>query len=378
VKRLFFVAGESSGDIHGAHLIRAVNEMEPDVQCEGLGGQHMAAAGMTLHFDLAGHAIMGFTEIVKSLGMIRRLFHDTAARLEASPPDALVLIDYPGFNLRLAREARRRGIPVIYYISPQIWAWKRGRIRTIAQLVRKMLVILPFEKELYEQAGVDCVYVGHPLLDHVPTVRIDGTLRDGLIIGVLPGSRQQEIQRLLPVMLEIARGIRQQYPEARFVAPCVNPEREAQIRAMAGAFPLEILVGKTYEVLDAARFCLVASGTATLEAALFGVPFVVLYKISRLSYWIARAVVRVDHIGLVNILAGKRIVPEFIQHEATVETVLPTALELLDDSPARRRMLDELARVRQSLGAGGASRRAAAEILNVITETRNGQKAVSD
>ena len=179
-------------------------------------------------------------------------------------------------------------------------------------------------------------------------------------------------------MLEIARGIRQRYPEARFVTPCVNPEREAQIRAMAEGFPLEILVGKTYEVLDAARFCLVASGTATLEAALFGVPFVILYKISPLSYWIARAVVRVDHIGLVNILAGKRVVPEFIQHEATVKSVLPTALELLDDSPARRQMLDELARVRQSLGSGGASRRAAAEILNVLTETRNGRNALPD
>jgi lipid-A-disaccharide synthase len=378
VKRLFFVAGESSGDIHGAHVIRAVHDIDPDVQCEGLGGQHMAAAGMTLHFDLAGHAIMGFTEVVKSLGMIRRLFMDTLARFDASPPDALVLIDYPGFNLRLAHRAHCRGIPIIYYISPQIWAWKQGRIRTIAQLVRKMLVILPFEKALYDEAGVDCVYVGHPLLDHIPTVQVSGALRDGLIIGILPGSRQQEIQRLLPVMLEIARGIRQRYPEARFVTPCVNPEREAQIRAMAEGFPLEILVGKTYEVLDAARFCLVASGTATLEAALFGVPFVILYKISPLSYWIARAVVRVDHIGLVNILAGKRVVPEFIQHEATVKSVLPTALELLDDSPARRQMLDELARVRQSLGSGGASRRAAAEILNVLTETRNGRNALPD
>ena len=378
MKRVFFVAGESSGDIHGAHLIRALRELDPEVRCEGLGGQHMAAAGMELHYDLAGHAIMGFTEVIKSLGLIRRLFRDTVTRLQAAPPDALVLIDYPGFNLRLAREARARNIPVIYYISPQVWAWKRGRIKTIAERVRKMLVILPFEKALYDEAGVDCTYVGHPLLDHIPTVHVNGTLRDRLVIGILPGSRQQEIQRLLPAMLEIARGIRQRHPEALFVAPCVDTDREAQIRAMADGFPLETLVGKTYEVLDAARFCLVASGTATVEAALFGVPFVILYKVSAVTYWIARAVVRVEHIGMVNILAGKRVVPEFVQHQAAPEQVLPVALELLDDTPARQRMLDELAKVRENLGSGGASRHAAQEILTVISEARDGPTALLD
>jgi lipid-A-disaccharide synthase len=376
VKRLFFVAGESSGDQHGAHLIRALRDMDPELQCEGLGGQEMTAAGMALHFDLAGHAIMGFTEVLQSLKMLRRLFKDTLARLDASRPDALVLIDYPGFNLRLARAAHSRGIPVIYYISPQIWAWKRGRLRSIARLVRKMLVILPFEKQLYEQAGVDCVYVGHPLLDHISTVQIEGTLHEGLIIGLLPGSRQQEIQRLLPVMLQTARGIRERYPQARFVTPSVNPEREAQIRALAGEFPLEVLVGKMYEVLDAARFCLVASGTATLETALFGVPFVVLYKVSYLSYWIARSLVRVKHIALANILSGKGIVPEFIQHEATPELVLPAALELIEDSPARKQMLDDLAAMRLTLGGGGASRCAATEILNVIGEAHHDRKPV--
>lgn len=368
MKRIFFVAGESSGDIHGANLIRALAHLAPELRCEGLGGHHMAEAGMELHYDLAEHAIMGFTEILKSLGMIRRLFHETVARLDETPPDALVLIDYPGFNLRLAHEACKRHIPVVYYISPQVWAWKRRRIHTIARLVRKMLVILPFEAALYEEAGVDCTYVGHPLLDHIPSVNVTGSLRDRFVIGLLPGSRRQEIERLLPVMLEVAHDIRRRHPEAVFVVPCVDAERETQIRAIAGDFPLQTLVGKTYEVLDAARFCMVASGTATVETALFGVPFIILYKVTTPTYWIARALVRVDHIGMVNILANKRIVPEFVQHEATRARMAPTVLELIDDTPARRRMLDDLAAVRATLGGSGASQRAATEILKVLSE----------
>ncbi len=378
MSRIFFVAGESSGDIHGANLIRALRERESGLRCEGLGGRHMAAAGMQLHYDLANRAIMGFTEVLKSLGLIRRLFRETLARLDEAPPDALVLIDYPGFNLRLAREAHKRNIPVIYYISPQVWAWKRGRIRTIAKVVRKMLVIMPFEAALYEDAGIPCAYVGHPLLDHLPTVKVLGSLRGKFVIGILPGSRQQEIQRLLPIMLEVAQGIRLQYPEAVFAAPCVDEEREAQIRSIARDFPLHTFTGNTYEVLDAAHFCLVASGTATVETALFGVPFVILYKVTPITYWIARAVVSIEHIGMVNILAGKRIVPEFVQHEATASRVLPAALELIGDTPARRQMIEELAAVREQLGGEGASMRAADEILNTLSEVRDGRATVPD
>ncbi|MEA3366465.1 MAG: lipid-A-disaccharide synthase [Candidatus Hydrogenedentes bacterium] len=372
MKRIFFVAGESSGDIHGANLIRALREMAPDVQCEGLGGTHMAAAGMDLRYDLAEHAIMGFTEILRSFGMIRRIFRETRARLEASRPDAVVLIDYPGFNLRLAREAHKLEIPIIYYISPQVWAWKRKRVRTIARLVRKMLVILPFEAALYEEAGVDSVYVGHPLLDHIPTVNVNGALRDKFVVGLLPGSRRQEIERLLPVMLDVARDIRQRHPEAYFVSPCVDAEREKQIRSVAADFPLHTQVGKTYEVLDAARFCMVASGTATVETALFGVPFVILYRVTNLTYWIARALVRVHHIGMVNILANKRVVPEFVQHEATRQRIVPVVFDLLEDTPARRQMIEDLAAVRAMLGTRGASQRAAGEILDVLSEKSNG------
>lgn len=370
--RVFLVAGESSGDIHGASLVRALKDSTPSVACEGIGGRHMADAGMALHYDLAGQAIMGFTEVVKSLGRIRQVFRETAARLEQARPDCLVLIDYPGFNLQLARRAKGMGIPIVYYISPQVWAWKKGRIRTLAALVDKMLVILPFEESIYTKAGVDCTYVGHPLLDHIAFTPLSGAFGEGLVIGLLPGSREQEISRILATMVDVARAIREKHPEARFVTPCVDHAREQQVRAIAGDFPVETVMGKTCDLLDGARFCMVASGTATVEAALFKVPMVILYKVSEFTYWIARHLVNVPHIGMVNILAGRGIIPEFIQDEARPERVLPVALELIDDTPRRAQMLEDLAAVRASLGEAGASQRAASEVLTVIRRRGHG------
>ncbi len=363
MSRFFFSAGESSGDIHGGNLVRALRAADASAVCEGLGGSHMAAAGMDLRHDLAAQAIMGFKEVLWSFRSIRRLFLDTVAYLERAKPDCLVVIDYPGFNIRLAGRAKAARIPVVYYISPQVWAWRPSRIRTIANAVDKMLVILPFEEALYRAAGVNCVYVGHPLWDHIASMPPKGEFRGPCVIGLLPGSREQEIARLLGTMVEVARGIRKVHPEARFIAPCVDQARRWQVHSLAGDFPLETVVGKTYEVLDAARFCLVASGTATLETALFGVPMAILYRTSPLNYWIARRLVRVKHIGLANILAGRAIVPEFVQEDAAPEKILPVALELVDETPRRARMLKDLAEVRASLGGPGASARAAEEIL---------------
>jgi len=365
VTRIFFSAGESSGDMHGANLVRALRALAPDVACEGLGGERMAAAGMALRYDLAGRAIMGFVEVVRSLRFIRRLFHETVARIERNRPDCLVLIDYPGFNVELAKRAHALGIPIVYYISPQVWAWKKRRIHTLARLADKMLVILPFEEALYRDIGVDCTYVGHPLLDQIAATHIEGIFRGDIVIGIMPGSREQEIARLLAPMLDVAKGIRERYPNARFITPCVNAERETQVRALANGFPLETVVGKNYELLAAARFCLVASGTATLEAALFGAPMAVMYRIAPMSYWLARRLVKIEHIALVNILAKRRVVPEFIQHDATTEKILPVALDLIADTPTRATMLDGLAAVRRLLGGPGASQRAAEQVLAV-------------
>ena len=369
---VFFSAGESSGDLHGANLIEALREADGGLEFEGLGGARMSGAGMRLIEDVAGRGVMGFWEVVKSFGWIRRVFVDTVRRLEEVRPACLVVIDYPGFNIRLARAARGLGIPVVYYVSPQVWAWKKGRIHTIAKLVDKMLVILPFEEGLYRSVGVACAYVGHPLLDEVARFRPRGLFKGDCVVGLLPGSREQEIARLMGPMVEVARGIRERHPGARFVAPCVDAVREAQIRVLAGGFELETVVGQSYEVLSGSRFCLVASGTATLEAAIFGAPMVIMYRTSRLNYWIARHVVKIKHIGLVNILAGREIVPEFIQGRATAGEILPHALELIEDTERRRRMVEDLRALRSGLGEPGASRRAAQEILGVMRGTSHG------
>ncbi|MCC6695277.1 MAG: lipid-A-disaccharide synthase [Candidatus Hydrogenedentes bacterium] len=370
--RIFLSAGESSGDLHGANLIRALREADPSVECLGLGGRRMEEAGMELLHDVAGTGIMGFVEVVKHFGFFKRLYVETVRRLEFEPPDCLVVIDYPGFNIQIAKRASLFGIPVVWYISPQVWAWKRGRVFTIARIVEKMLVILPFEERIYKAVGVDCAFVGHPLLDHIAATPVEGLYREGMIIGLLPGSREQEIGRLLGTMLEVARGIQGKYPEARFVVPCVDEARAAQVRTLAAGFPLETVIGKTYEVLDGARFCLVASGTATVEVTLFNVPMIILYRVAPVTYWLARMLVRVDHIGMVNILAKKRVVPEFVQHEATVKNMLPVALELIAEGELRTRMLEDLAAVREQLGGPGASRRAAEQILAVLGKEAHG------
>jgi len=363
VSRVFLVAGEESGDIHGAMLVAALKRLDPAVQCEGLGGRRMEAAGMTLHCDLASDGIMGFTEVVKHFPRIRRIFLDTRDRILRDKPDAVVLIDYPGFNIRLAQTLLGSGIPVVYYISPQVWAWKKKRIHTIARCCAKMLVIFPFEEPLYRAIGMNAVYVGHPLLDHIKGFAPSRQIEGAPVIGILPGSRAQEIARLLAPMLDVASELLERHPGATFVTPCANERRAAQIRAIAKDFPLEVIQGGMYDVLHAARFCLVASGTATLETALFGVPMIIVYKVSPISYALARALVDIEHIGIVNILAGRGIVPEYVQGAMKPQAILADALELIEDGPRRHAMQRDLAEVRASLGGGGASENAAREVL---------------
>jgi lipid-A-disaccharide synthase len=372
VKHLFFVAGESSGDIHGSNLIRAVLEQDASIKCEGIGGLRMEAAGMTLHFDLASRAIMGFFEVIKSISFIRSLFHETLNRIRETKPDAVVLVDYPGFNIRLAKEVKKLGIPIVFYISPQVWAWKKGRVKTLAETVDKMLVILPFEKPLYDEVGLDCTYVGHPLIDHIEQIAVGDAFKGDCTIGLMPGSREQEIRRIFPVMLEVAEGIREKYPEARFVVPCVDEARGDQVKRLAGEFPLEIIQDQFYDILNEARFCLVASGTATLETALFNVPMIVMYKVTGLTYWLAKRLVNVDAVALVNILAKKHIVPEYIQGEAKASDILPEALELIGDTQRRETMLQDLKALRGILGDAGASEKAAGEIIATMEHETNG------
>lgn len=368
MKHVFLIAGEPSGDMHGAHLVQALLASDPDLVCSGLGGRRMEQAGMVLHYDLASEAIMGFVEVLRKALPLRRLFLDTLDRVRRERPDCVVLIDYPGFNLRFAKAVHALGIPVVYYISPQIWAWKRKRLDTLARVVSRMLVILPFEEEIYRDKGVHCVYVGNPLMDEIAQFQRPQRKDDEMIVGLLPGSRSQEIERLAPVMAETGAALLQTHPGIRFFTPCLNEARAEQIRSAMNGLPVEILVGGMHEVLSRARCCLVASGTATLETALFETPMCIVYRVNPLSYRLARLLVHVRFIGLVNILLGREAVPELIQHDAISAKILPIMAELIEDTDRRRRMLLDLQELKRRLGPAGASRRAAEEILSLINK----------
>lgn len=367
MKRIFFIAGESSGDMHGANLIRALRAANPELQCSGLGGVRMQEAGMELVYDLAGDAIMGFVEVLKKALPIRRLFLDTLERVKRERPDCIVLIDYPGFNIRFAKAVKPLGIPVVYYISPQVWAWKKKRLEVLAQVVRKMLVIFPFEEDIYRDKGVDCVYVGHPLADQIAQYqKTHEHPTEELVIGLLPGSREQEIRRIGPVMAEVGEGIRQEYPDAKFMIPCVSEVRAQQLRPLFSKLPVDIRIGGMYDVLSRVHCCLVASGTATVETTLFGVPMGIMYRVNPISYYLARLLVRIRFIGMINILANREIVPEFIQHTATVEQILPFMLDIVKEGERRNQMLSDLQEIRHRLGGPGASERAAEQVLRVL------------
>jgi lipid-A-disaccharide synthase len=338
-------AGEASGDLHGATLCRALRELEPGVRLLGMGGSHMRAAGMEVLLDPTAHAAVGTSEAIGRIPALYRAYRTLAARLVAERPRALVLIDFPEFNLRLARRARAANVPVVYFIPPQLWAWRRGRIRQMAHRVSRVLAVFPFEPPLYEGAGVPVEFVGHPLLDALPLdlARDDARRRLGAdpahsLIGLLPGSRREEVERLLPPMLEAARRLAAADARRRFVlglAPTVSRERVAAHLRQAGPGPaVEVVEGRTYEVMAAADALLIASGTATLEAALLGTPMALCYRVSRTTELIARLLARVEWIGLPNLVAGRAVVPELIQEQVTGERLAQEIARLLDDPVA--------------------------------------------
>jgi len=374
-KKIFIVAGEASGDAHAAHLIQAVEAIMPNLGAEGLGGERMRLAGCELREDLVSVAVMGFVQVLGNLRFFRRLLRESIEHIEKHRPDAVVLVDYPGFNMRLAAAAKKLGIPVIYYISPQIWAWRPGRIKKIAKLVDKMMVILPFEEELYKEAGVDVTYVGHPLIDSITESKRDdesleepGVSDNENIIGLMPGSRRQEITGFLPVLLETAKVLLRQMPDARFLIPCSSRANMETVREIIGGedLPVDISLGKIHEIARAARCCIVSSGTATLEVACFLTPLVVVYKTSHLLWLLSRRFLHIDHVSLVNIIAGKEVVPEMLQYDMRPELIAEKAAELCRDGEIRETMLKELGKVRERLGEPGASARAAKIVCDVV------------
>jgi lipid-A-disaccharide synthase len=374
--RLLLSCGEASGDLYAGALIRELRALDAGVSISGLGGPHFAAAGGRLIDDYREIAVTGLTEAVakipRSLAAFRRLVRSA----KRDKPDALVAIDFPDFNFRLARALKRLGVPVIYYISPQIWAWRPKRLETMRRIADRVLVIFPFEEAIYRDGGVPVEFVGHPLVDlAAPSasrsdfLRARGLSPTAPTVAVLPGSRPNEVSRILPDLLEAARLIQAAVPEAQFVvarAPHLDDRLFAQKGSDPGSDPFAVVEGDTDTVLASADLALTASGTATVQAALHDTPMVIVYRLSPLTYRLGRRLVTIGMIGMVNLIAGEKIVPELVQDAFTPEAVAREAIALLTDRERATRVKAGLARVRERLGGSGASRRAAQAILHEV------------
>lgn len=369
IKRLYFVAGEASGDEHGAAVLRSLRELAPGFEFHGRGGPQMKAiAGDAFVNWIDAAAVVGLWEVVKRYGYFRKEFANTLGEIAAAKPDAVVLIDYPGFNLRLARTLRQRwpSLKIIYYISPQVWAWNRGRIRQMARYLDLMLCIFPFEAELYNLSGLRTVFVGHPMIENLAKRRT-GEQRDANLIGLFPGSRSREVKKIFPVMMKTIEEVVAQRPETRFEVAAASEALAGEIQSLLIRSPLRergrVVIGDSSGTMQRAFAGIVASGTATLEAAYFRLPFVLVYKVSWPTYFAARLLMRVPFLGMPNVLAGREIVPEFLQHEANPGSISRSVLELLNDPAKREQMIGEFDTVIEKLGESGASAKAARAIL---------------
>jgi len=374
-KRVFIIAGEASGDVHGANLVKAMAAQDPSLSFQAVGGRGLRAVGVRLLWDAADVAVVGVLEVARHLAVITRAFHLAVRTLRTWEPHLLILIDYPDFNLLVARRAKRLGIPVMYYISPQVWAWRSGRTKTIRRCVDRMVVLFPFEETLYREADVPVSCVGHPFLDTVTArdrgelgPRLGLSLGGHLLIGLLPGSRQNEVRVLLPVMLEAAATLARRMPRAHFLLPLASTVKAEQVRPLLQGrnLPLTVVEGRTHEAIQACELIVAASGSVTLEAAILGTPLVIVYKVHRLSYEIGRRLIRVKHIGLVNLVAGETVAPELIQDQVTAEGIVEEVMGILEDSGRRAWIRGKLEEVRRRLGSPGASVRAAEIALSLL------------
>lgn len=371
--RILIVTGEASGDLDGANLAKALRAKDPQVSLAGIGGAAMEAAGVRLISKMGQFDVMGMVGPLALLAIFRRFFF--MRRLFRSEPwDAVIFVDNPGLNLRYAYFAKGAGLRVFYYIAPQIWAWGPWRVYWAKRRVDHMLVILPFEKPLWDKAGVPCTFVGHPILDAVAGLHDRSELRSKLglsvdeqVVALLPGSRSHEVQVLLPILLSAAEKLARHKPGTKFLLAQASTIQDNLLQAFleGNRVPITVMKEQTSEVLAVSDFALVKSGTAILQAAVVGTPMVLLYQISALEWWIASFFKRVKWIGLVNLVAGRSVVPELVQHEATGQRLYEEALRILEDPIAYADMKRSLAEVRDTLGAPGASARAAEKVLAV-------------
>ena len=366
---IYFVAGEVSADNHGAALMRSLRAVDPELKFIGRGGPQMQqVAGSQFKNWIGDAAVLGLWEVLRKYGYFREQFHRTLNEIQESKPDAVVLIDYPGFNLRLARALRKQSPrhKTIYYISPQVWAWNRGRIKKMARVIDLVLCIFPFESDLYAASGLRAVFVGHPMIERLETQKIDSP-RDPNLIGLFPGSRSREVRKIFPLMIEVARLLLRHNPTLRFRVAAASEKLALELNEqLSDRHAIEINVGQAAVIMQQAFVGIVASGSATLEAAYFGMPFVLIYKVAWPTYVAARLVVNVDFLGMPNLLAGKEVVPEFIQHEAKPAAIGEAVRLLMEDSPARDRMISDFDAITRKLGGPGASERAARAILDEL------------
>ena len=369
---IMIIAGEFSGDMHAGKLLTALKQELPDASFFGIGGERMRTAGVKTLYDTEHMAVMGFSEVIKRYGFFRRVLNEMIALVSDRRPDAVVLVDYPGFNMRLAAAVHAMGIKVIYYICPQVWAWNKRRIPAMANVLDRLITIFPFEKAHFEGTRLTVDFAGHPLVDEAAKALaepvVDLPWKSELRIALLPGSRPHEIERIFPCMWEAAEIIERDNPDACFIVAAPSLREEKIVRNLietlgGGPSRHAIVTDNTRQVLRQARAGIVASGTATIEASLMECPMLIVYKVAWLTYFLGRMLVRVDNIGMVNIVAGKEICPEFIQGRADPALMAKAIAPLLGESSERRNMIDQIKKVNTKLGPGGSDKRAAQSVL---------------
>ncbi len=368
------IAGEVSGDMHASTLIRAVKEKTSDIEWFGIGGPLMRDLGVDTKHDVSEMAVIGLAEVIRRYSFFKRVFDEMLELAEEKKPDAVILVDYPGFNLRLAAKLHQRGIKVVYYICPQVWAWHRERIPKMAKIVDHLITIFPFEAQHFNKTDLKVTYAGHPLVDeakiaqNLPAIALPWKQKKR--VALLPGSRTQEIQRLLPSMLQAAAILEKEDKDISFIIATPSdkeiPLVQNIINKTSGPTNFEIVPAKTREVLRQADAAIVASGTATIETALMRCPMVVIYKVNPITYFLGKLLIKIDNIGMVNIVAGNEICPELIQSAANPPAMAKAIIPLIDDTPQRQQMLKDLDKVIKTMGDGGTSKHAAQIVLQEL------------
>ena len=376
MKSLLVIAGELSGDMHAAGVVRELKARAPDLQVWGIGGDGLRAAGMDIVVEARDMAVLGLWEVLKRYGFLRGVFHRMVRLARERKPDAVLLIDYPGFNLRFAAEMKKLGIKVIYYVCPQVWAWHRSRIPKMARILDRLLVIFPFEVDVFAGTGLRVDYVGHPLVDEARRERAAEAgpalpWRSARRLAILPGSRRQEIERILSPMIQAAGILQRRDPDLSVVVAAASTEMATQIRGRllgitGRPLALDVVVGSTRRILREATAALVKSGTSTIEAALMGCPMVVVYRTAGLTYWLGKRLVKVPYLGMANLIAGREAFRELIQDAATPEALAAAVGPLLRETPERAASLEAVAEVTSKLGEGGAAQHAASIVMEEL------------